>query len=121
MNSALMFGICLAAALFLQTWGSLAQYKRVTRDYQEIRKRNAVVSVGKSTYRGMNRTAVLGFNSSGILNEAYILSDITVFAKLKPLSGHDGEHYSAVKDYYSKDKRMACVVQAVRYMEGSYD
>lgn len=118
MNSALIFGICLAAALLLQTWGCLMQYKRVNRDYQEIRKRNAVVAVGKSEYRGLNRTAVLAFNSSGILQEAYILSGVTVFAKLKQISGHDGEHYSAVKKYYSKDKRMACIVQAAQYMEG---
>ena len=121
MNSALMFGICLAMALVLQTWGCMLQYKRVNRNYQEIRKRNVVVAVGKSTYRGRSRTAVLGFDASGILQEAHILSGMTVFAKLKQIPGHDGEHYSAIKEYYSKDKRMACMVQAVRYMEGTYD
>ena len=121
MNSAIMFGICLACALLLQTWGCLIQYKRVNRQYQEIRGRNPVVAVGKSAYRGLNRTAVLGFNSEGFLQEAYVLSGITVFAGLKQIPDHTGEHYSTLKKHYNKDRRMACMIQAVRYMEGLYD
>lgn len=120
MSPALVFGIGLAAALTLQAYGGFRQYGVISRQFQEIKTRNPVVSVGRATRWGMNRTAVLGFDSEGILQEAYILSGITVFAKLRRIHGHDGEHYSVVKNHYIKNKRMVCIQQAIHYMEERY-
>lgn len=121
MSSVFMFGVSLAVMLFLQICGCVRQYMAIDREFQAIRKRNAVVAVGKSTFLGMNQTAVLGFDPEGFLREVHVLKGFTVFAKLKRISGLDGKHYTALREYCDGNRKMACVAQAVRYMEERYD
>ena len=120
MGPAVIFGIGLVLALALQTYGGLRQHQIVQQQFRGIKARNPIVSVGRSTRWGMSRTAVLVFDQEGRVQEFYMLSGITVFAKLKRLYCHEGEHYSLVKQHYQQSKIMTCVMQAIRYMEEKY-
>ena len=89
----------------------------MNRQFREIRSRSYAVSVGKSTQKGRNRTAVLAFDRDGCLSEAWILQGVTVFARLRKLKLPMGAHYLALAENCAGNKKMDCVLEAVRYME----
>lgn len=110
--------VLICVALTAQAVGSMLQYQRIQKQFRLIKKRSEIVAVGRNRDRGRNKTAVLSFDKGGFLQEAHLLAGYTVFAKLKRVHGHDGEHYSTIKAYYENNKRMACITQAIRYIEG---
>lgn len=111
------FVVLMAAAMAVQVVLGYKQYRLVNKQFAEIKKRNEVVSVGKSKKRGLKRMAVLAFDSEGYLKEMHILSGITVFASLKKKAGEEGRHYQELKELYKGNKKMHCVLNAIEYME----
>ena len=120
MGPAVIFGMVLVLALAAQTYGSIRKYQSLQCKFREIKARNPVVSVGRSTYWGIRRTAVLGFDRDGRLQELYLLSGLPLFASFKRIRRHEGEHYSFLKQQYQRSKKLSCIMQAVRYMEELY-
>lgn len=68
----------------------------------------------------MNRTAVLTFDSQGLIQEAYLLSGFTVFARLRPIKKIVGKPYREVLEGYRNEKRMGCVIAAIAYFEEKF-
>lgn len=117
-NLMLLFLLVVGAAMVLQIFTFFIQYRGIQKQFLAIKKRNPIVAVGKGRRHGLNKTAVLAFNSEGILQEAHILSGVTIFARLKPVVGMNGKHYLDIKETYKNNKRMNCITQAIQHMEG---
>lgn len=105
------------AAIILQIIVGLIQYHFIHKKVIEIKRRNKMVAVGKSGSRAKNSTAVLAFDAKGYLQEGYVLSGLSVFGRLKRLTGHDGKHFSELEKAYCNNKRMSCVINAIQYVE----
>lgn len=116
-ENALFFGVIILAAVGLQVVTTLIQYRFVHRRFTEIKRRNQMTAVGKAGSRVSNKTAVLAFDAEGCLNEAYILSGFSVFARLKEITGHEGKHYSEIKKAYIDNRKMRCIINAIQYVE----
>jgi Glucitol operon activator protein (GutM). len=108
--------LLILAAVTVQTMLVYRQYQVVQRQVGAVRKEYPVVSVGVAK-GALNRSAVLAFDRDGVLQKAYMLAGLTVFARLREVTSYNGHHYGQVKRLCAGNKRMRCVVNAIAFAE----
>ena len=111
----------MSIAIILQSLASLLQYYRVQRQYQQIRKHNAITSVGKSKHLGVCATAIIGFDYSGYINEVYVFKGFTAFARFLEISELKGRHYTELAAYCQQKKSRKCIALALSYIQDKLD
>ena len=99
---------------------TLIQYKAIQKQFKLLKSKYPVISVGRT--RGMFvRTAILAFDSSGILHEAFMLSGLTVFARLQRTNRFNGMNHHDIRQACGNKKNLRCVLQAIEYIEGQFN
>lgn len=99
---------------------TLLQYRAVHRQFQLVKQRYPMVSVGKS--KGvLVRTAILAFDKGGVLREAYLLSGMTVFARMRRMKRFEHMHHRDIKAACAGKRGMRCILHAIGFLEQQYE